>query len=238
VRAPLRAAASVVVLCGLGAGAAEAGIAGTSGAITVIGAPQGTLASDTLESDTTVYAWRERLIAGPGAQNLDHIGAGTVSNGGVFGPNRPSPGTVTPQVAESYVIHFDQAGTGNATISNATITFDRPIIGVWHSSTGVNAASPGLNGTDAQWGPTGLTYGTLASRPYELGNGATSDRYSISTNLLTLTILNTYISGTGVDHLRVLVNPEPSTLALMGLGLAGLSGIVLRRRRRASRDAA
>ena len=222
-------AVALAVLLGLHA-TAEAGIQSHSAGITVRNAPQGTLNSNTIESDTAIFAWFERLIVTPGSQTFDHTGSGTVSNGGAFGANRPSPGTVTPALAESFVVHFDQAGSGNATMSGETITFDRAIIGVWHTSSG-------LYGSDTQWAPNGLTYGPnsatgLNARPYELGGSGTSDRYSISTDLRTITILNSYTINSGVDQLRILVNPEPSSWALMGLGIAGLGGVVLRRRRR------
>jgi len=226
-RTALRLTAGALALCVGGPATAQAGISSTSGAVSVISHPTGTLNGNTLESDTAIYVWFERTIVSPGSQSLDHVGAGTVANGGAFGSNLPSPGTVTRDVMDSYVVHFDQdnsVGSGGVSL-NGTIRFDRPIIGVWFSSSG-------LSGSDTTWAPSGLTYGTFTARPFELGSTPVTDRFNISSDLRTLTILNVYINGNGTDQLRVLVNPEPSSLALMGLGLAGIGGLVLRRRRR------
>lgn len=220
---PFIARAACALALALFAGAsAEAGIASTSGAISVISHPTGTLNSNTLESDTTAYVWFERLVTNPGSQSVNHAGAGTVNSTG-----SANPATILPSLAESYVVHFDQAGGGNATLSNFVITFDHEIIGVFHTNAG-------LAGSDGTWAPTGLTYGALTARRYELGGGGTSDRYSISSDLKTLTILNTYTTGAGVDEIRVLVNPEPSTFAFMTLGVTALGALVLRRRRRSA----
>ena len=211
---------TMLAFCTLAATTADAGIASTSGAISVIAHPTGTLASNNLESDTTIYAWFEQTIVNPGTQSFDHRGAGTVNSNG-----SANAGSATPGLAESYIVHFDHAGGGSASISGASITFDEAIIGVWQTT-------GGLSGSDAQWTPAGLTYGALFARRYELGTGGNSDRYSISADLRTITILNTFTVGNGVDQLRILVNPEPSTIALMGLGVLGLASIVRRRRRK------
>ena len=214
---PARVAIPALAALASLAASAQAGIASTSGAILEIAHPTGTLSSNTLESDTTMYVWFERTVTGPGALTLNHVGPGTVNSNGSANPQ-----TVSPGFAHSYLVHFDQAGGGNATLG-ASITFEGMILGVWHTNAG-------LNGSDATFAPAGLTYASLNARGFELGTGGGQDRYAISADGHTLTILQARSSGSGVDQLRILVNPEPGTGALLGLGVAGLAALVLRRR--------
>ena len=216
--------AATVLLLVLGAGA-HAGISSVGGAVQEITAPTGTLNSNVLESDTIIYTWFERVVVGPGSLSMDHVGSGTVSSNGSANAQ-----TISPGFAQSYIVHFDQAGTGGAT-ANGSITFDGQILGVWHTAST-------LGSSDSTFAPSGLTYGSLTSRGYELGSGSNQDRYSISSNGTTLTILNTRSTGNNVDELRVLVSPEPGTGALLGLGLLALGAVRIRRRRAERAEAA
>jgi hypothetical protein len=189
----------------------------TSGSITQIAAPTGTLNGNTLESDTTMYLWFETTVTSPGSLNVDHVGTGTVNSSGSANPQ-----TIAPAFVESYVVHFDQAGGGNATLT-ATITFDHAITGIWHSTGGLGAS-------DGTFAPSGLTYGSLGARGLELGTNSSQDRYSISSDGLTLTIIQVRGAGNDVDQLRILVSPEPGTGALLGMGVLALIGVVVRRR--------
>jgi len=221
--------ALLAILC---AGApALAGIASTSANVNVVSHPTGNLASGSLESDTSFFLWAEGALVNPGAQSLGHVGAGLVNSNG-----SANPATVTRSYAESYMLHFDKVGSsgGNVIIQNQAITFTETIIGVWFSNSGTN----GLPSSDGQWAPAGLTYTNgLAFRPFELGTSGNDERFVISADLKTITILNARTAGNGTDQLRILVNPEPGTFALMGLGVLGLASLVLRRRRAARRAA-
>jgi len=213
---PARLVATCLACLAL-ASVARADIVSTTGSISVITAPTGTLHSGTLESDTSLYTWFESKVVSPGTLNLEHTGSGTVTS-----TSSANAQTVTPNFANSYVVHLDQVGSGSVTLSGS-ITFDHAIIGVWYTTSG-------LQSSNSTFAPSGLTYGT-ASRGLELGTGSGSDSFSISSDGLTLTIIQFRVGGSGVDELRILVSPEPGTGALLGLGLLSLVGVVVRRRR-------
>lgn len=226
-RLPVLALASGALLATLCGSMADAGITTSTGAVNVRTAPTGTLNASTLESNTNIEVWFERVIVNPGAQSLDHVGAGLVDNPLPIGLNQPNPRTITVGEALSYFIHVDQVdGSGNTTFSGS-ITFSAPIIGVWYTG-------GGLGGGDAQWAPGGLTYGNPGTRGWELSAG--TEDFTISADFRTLTINNSVGDGQ-MDQIRVLVNPEPGSGLLAGLGVLGLAAFVRRRRKKRRRAA-
>ncbi len=211
------------LLIGLAA-PADAGIQSVGGAMEQIGAPTGfaPLASNDVESETNIRIWYESTVKINGTIAMDHVndGLGTL----VSSNASANPGNVTFDIADSFLVHFDQENAVGANTVDLTgsVVFDRNIIGIWHST-------GGLSGSDATWEPVLSAYGgSLQARPYELG----SDRYRIEADNRTLTIVNTRTIGSGVDQLRILVSPEPGSGALLAFGIAGL---VLRARRRRRR---
>jgi len=206
---------------------AQAGITGSTGAVNVRAAPGGTLSDGSLESDTQIQVWFESRISSPGAQNMDHVGAGLVDST-IFG-NLPTAGTVTPGEALSYFVHIDQTTDAANIQYTGSVTFSAPILGLWFST-------GGLGGSDAQWKPAGLGFGTQTNRNWDLFPFGAARNFTISANQRTLTINQENLPNE-IDQIRVLVNPEPSSAILAGLGVLGLAALVRRRRKRALRAA-
>jgi hypothetical protein len=212
---------------------AFAGIVSTGAGVTVVTAPTGTLseANATYESNTSFFVWDEGTQVLGGSVTTDWSGTGAVSSTSQLGAF--SVGAAGHEVT-SYYMRFDKVGSaaGSVTInaaSNAVITFDHTIIGVM-------TADATLAATDGTFAPAGLTYGDTVGSPnfrgFDINGAGTSDRFSISADGRTLTIVFSQLNNQGVDALRILINPEPGTLALFGLGVLGLAGAVSRRRRK------
>jgi hypothetical protein len=148
--------------------------------------------------------------------HVDITTPGTYSN---F--NSLSPGVI-PAGTEfnSTFIHSDHPG--REVIIDGFVTFDAPILGVIVLTSSLNATDPIL-------GHPGTLYptGTDPERGYE-NDG---DSVTLSADRRTLT-LHVDVIGPS-DQLRVLTAvPEPSTLALLGLGAFGLAASRWRRKRR------
>ncbi|HQT00236.1 PEP-CTERM sorting domain-containing protein [Acidovorax sp.] len=118
----------------------------------------------------------------------------------------------------SHMIGFDPE---ERSAIEATVTFDSEILGViW--------VTDSLSATDALLGLPTITY--LDNPPFYLGFESPFDMFSVSGNTLT------FRAGANKpgDFLRVITAavPEPSTYAMMGLGLFGVM-LAARRRRSA-----
>ncbi len=210
---------------------ASASIVSSGGSIAIQTAPSGTLTNDTLESSTLVRGWFEKTVTLTSNLSVSHQGSGTVSSNASANGGTISSGTRL----DSYLFHFDKVGSSNATVSltnsggSLSVTFSTAIQGVFFSQSG-------LNGSDATFGPGGLTY-SGANRGVEFGSE--NDNFTISSDLRTITFNSLTVNGSKMDQVRVLVlgavsTPEPGTWALFGLGALGLAFHV-RSRRRAAR---
>jgi hypothetical protein len=206
------------------------------------------------ESDTKIRVWFESRVQINQSMALDHVvtssaGTGTINSNGSLNPGTIASGTRL----DSYYLLFDPATNSNETqLTNVSgslsITFDTDILGLCVDDNGINAGAVGLNesddgsgdanGNQAFQGPGGLTYKNGAFRGFELGTGTTGDRFSISSDRRTITILNVS-NHNDYDALRIFVAaavPEPATVSLFGAGVVGMLWL-LRNRRRGTRDA-
>lgn len=118
---------------------------------------------------------------------------------------------------QSWLIFFDPLGTQAVA---GEITFAQTIHSIYTSADDLN-----VNTAAYQLTPT-VTYGGEERTGLEPSDVATFVGNTLS--------IDWNVSGDPGDHIRVLTNvvPEPSTYALMGLGLAAMGAVSRRTRRR------
>jgi hypothetical protein len=135
------------------------------------------------------------------------------------GPGLPPAGAQVYSV----LLHFDPNLSSlpfNLAVGvarSATISFDRPILGVYVTSSALNA-------TDAGFGADGVAYSTSIARDLEFNYDG--DAFSVSPDRRTLSITMYGHNGGFFDQARILVAPAPAVPALGGAGL-GLLGAAL-----------
>jgi hypothetical protein len=206
------------------------------------------LAQDEYQSDSQIRVWFERRVQTNASFTLDHVvtasaGTGTVATNGALNSGTIASGTRI----DSYYIRYDPV-TNNTRLSDSSgslsITFDTDILGLAMDNNGIVGSTAGLDETDdgstdangqAFEGPSPMTYKNAGARGFELGTGTAGDRFSISSNRRTITILNVFANGN--DDLRIFVAaavPEPATLSLFGAGALGMLWMLRKRRRTAA----
>ncbi len=204
-------------------------------------------------ADDHIHVWFERTVRINQPMQLDEVTSdfGTRSDPKIF--NRVdalTPGTISAGTRlDSYYLLFDSSVRRTRlqdTSGSMSITFDTEILGIALNNSGIFVPSVGLresddasgdaNGTNQAFqGPGILTYGDFAQRGFELGTRTNEDRFSISADRRTITILNVYADRDS-DAIRIFVagTPEPATLSLFGAGAVGMFWLLLRKRRRAA----
>jgi hypothetical protein len=143
------------------------------------------------------------------------VGDGKVDNDAMYFIKEKQIGNV-----QSWLIFFDPKGGDPTT---GTITFDLPIVGLDKATADVLAGN-------ATWGNPLVTYLSDNLTGLEMGTPRRPgpDSASFSGNVLTFK----WVASDPGDHVRVFTQavPEPSTYALMALGLVGVGAIVRRRK--------
>jgi len=207
------------------------------------------LEQDEYQSDSQIRVWFERTLQTSATVTLDHVVTTSAGTGTVAGNGSLNSGTIAAGTrVDSYYLRFDPV-TNNTRLSDSSgslsITFDTDILGLAMDNNGIVGSAAGLDETDdgttsangqAFEGPGAMTYKNAGSRGFELGTSSAGDRFSISSNRRTITILNVFANGT--DDLRIFVVaavPEPAALSLFGAGALGMYWMLRKRRRAAAK---
>jgi hypothetical protein len=197
---------------------ANADILFTTGAMAEISAPVSFVTGDN-ESSTSIDILDEGVSVLASDVELNVYGVG------VHGDD-PPPYLIVPSGTrvQSYLVHFDPSGSGFATLTGA-VFFD-----LGETVIGIQTHTPLLYTTDGPLGHPLATYPGVfdAFRGFETLPG--TDTVTLPPGLGSASF--TLFAELGVDHARIFTSPvipEPSSLALLGLGVAGLCRLVRRR---------
>jgi hypothetical protein len=204
---------------------AAAALLGTAQDARALYAPQLVGGSPTVEGAN--YRWTYNIVWGTSGNPLFQITAGTGANAGIL-----SPGTVGSQ---DFVTLYDIQGyvPGSVAVSGAGVNHAAMTPVVFTGITGPNTApddSPTLVNLTFRYTGANLnvdqTFGTVSflSSIGASGVGFYTSQYTNSG------VANSKVGEIGRVLLPAVI-PEPSSVALIGMGVAGLFGYGYRRRR-------
>lgn len=198
--------------------AAQAGIVSTTQDIVVIPAPPAATLNTLQGPDVFAFSETTNVILGADLA-VDINAPGLYSSAASLTGGTIAAGTAV----DSYLLHFDPNVSGPLFIPQGafgTITFDREILGVI-------VLDATLDASDSVVGNPGTVYPTgVVGRGLDFG---VLDLVRVLDDRRTLLI--GALEDINFDQVRIITAvPEPSTFALCGLALAGLTWVARRRR--------
>ena len=197
---------------------AQAGYLSETGMIQVVSPPVSlTVGSFQSNSDIRTFIEKQDFVLATSVK-VDDTASGTFTSKASLVDGTIAAGTSV----DSYFFHSDTVS--GSQVYTGSVTFTTAILGVM-------VLAKSLDATDALLGHVGTTYPTGdGGRDLELD--PTHDFFTLSADKKTLTFQ--FDTHGNVDEVRVLTAPsavpEPSSIALLGLGTIILTGASLRRR--------
>jgi hypothetical protein len=205
--------------------------------------------NDSPGNNNQAMLWFEREVTLSSALSVDEDPRGWAGTGQWRSPNPSGSPDPTGSVAmnggrlaagvtvESYYLMWNPFDAGRVVTIPATqpggattvltITFSKRIVGII-------ATKSRLDSTDATFQYPGTTFTTNAYRGINDPSSVQSDAVLLDSTRTVLTIHRWNTADNYDDSIRILVNPEPSTLVLFGAAAAGLFAVSRRRARRRS----
>ncbi len=204
---------------------ARADLVGVAGVLQAA-APPSSAVKGAAKNDLAAMIFQESsgVAAGDNGLAVDIASPGTYTGGGPA----PDPGMIAAgTVLRSYLLHSDPVSP--IVRYRGTVTFGTPVLGV-------EILTASLLGTDARFGHAGTAYDSDVSRGLEGPSApATQDFITLSGDRRMIAF--DFRTGTSVDDIRVFTAvPEPSSLALAGVGLLALATAGRRGLARTRRD--